>query len=677
MKFNMVETLARSYSIRKRLTALGVMLTKLNVPLELNIDGGSYTDGRKIVIGVPKKLTEKMLKKGLITNVEQVLSIFKGLTVHEAEHVRSSSFILVKKFNETVEKDYQAIGIRGAGKVIGQGILNGVEDGRIERRAINRLPGVGKHIRFMNVVFHQLVGHVEQNPLRDFLLSLCTIATSNLYLDGWSDEYEDTEFYKLLEDCVPFVKIGVAAETPEECYDACMEIHKLSFPVLKKHIEDNKDDYGQQSPFAQDGDMDKNPNMDNADRKDAPGNKQQQYSNEGQPGKPGKGSPSGPGSQPKDKKPGKGSGINSDEEDDSKDKDSSGGDSEKDEDNKDENEDSKDGKSDKSKSSDDEDKPKELTPQELADLIKEINEAIYDENTKNVADAIKEDAQNAKEEAARKAKRAKNRLTPKELKEISRNHTAEYREFDSREPLDSRSKERSKELEKTILRILRNKKSEELRFRRSGNIDKRSYVRFVMNKENDVFFKAEKNEIDDAAFYILIDHSGSMKGQNMALALTSASVIQDAIQQHCPLRVVGFNSGGRSTQLYDYKDFDDKKNGSLIKFVNNSSNANCDSYAIHVATKELSKRSEKTKILFVLSDGYPTVSIEQDAIIDSKNAVIEARKKGIIVIPIVFGVDSCDRNNFETIYEKNIVMCQPVDIEKNLSKLLEKIIKTF
>lgn len=694
MDMKIVERLAQSYSIRKRLSALAVMFTREDMPLYLNINSGSYTDGKKIVVGVPLEMTAKMIERNLIKSSEQMLSIFKGLTIHEAEHVRSSSFPLVRKFNQLVESDYRKHGISGAGRVIGQGILNGIEDGRIERRAINRFVGVRKHIQYMNLAFFKVVGEIQNDILRDYLLSIVTIATSNLYLVGWHETYKDTEIGKLLEECVPLIKKGVASETPEGCYDACLKIHEKSMPVLIKLIEKNLDKNSMQNPFAQDSDGEMNPSMDNADRKDAPGNSQRQYRNEkkqkpqkdqssdGQDG-------SSPNSDQQDQdeqdssSKSKSQAQKDKEEKQKEDKESSGKGAES-SDKKEEEKESKDSSSqDDAKKGSDENSddetgtPSEMSREELDDLIKEINEAIYDENKRNLDDSTKEDAQKEKKDAALKKQREKNRLKPEDLKKISSNHSATYQEFQSNEPLDGLSKQRSKDLEKTILRILRNKKTEELRYRRSGTIDKRSYTRFIMNKESDVFYKSEKNEIDDVAFYILIDHSGSMSGTNMGLALTSASVIQEAIQRHCPLRVLGFNSGGRTTRLYDYKDFDDKANGSLIKFYNNSGSANCDGYAIKVATGELSKRSEGTKILFVLSDGYPTVAYDRDPILDAKEAVHEAKKKGIVVIPIVFGVNDCDRNNFETIYEKNIVMCEPVDIEKHLSKLLEKIIKVI
>lgn len=729
MKIEKVKALITRPSVQRRLSAIVTQITSKDYPLQVNIDGGSYTDGKRVVIGVPLQLTEQMIKNNLITSEEQVFSVLKGLVLHESEHIRSSSFVLFTKFQELVEADYLKHNIKGAGRVIGKGIMNAVEDGRIERRAINRLAGVGKHIRFMNALFYKLVGKVKGDMLNDFLLSIVTVATSNLYLMGWKEAYEAEEISKLLEDCVPYIKKGVQAETPEECNEACLKIHELSLPVLAKFVNKELDkqqnqngDSGEGQNFAQDGDISRNPRMDRADRKDAPGNKKKHYSN--QKGPQGEKSDSddsqqsegqGQGDESKEQNSkdnaseSKGSGNGKDDKSEKPTKEDSesgssddkkdGKDSDKSKDGKDQDDKKSKSKSDKkddaksedeqAQSNDDKqihydgqnpshDKPTELTPDELEELIKEINELVEEENKKVLANAIREDAREEKAEEAKRAQREKNHLTPQEFKAISSRHKGNYQVLTTKEPLDAKSKEVASDLERKLLRIFRNMNSEERRFKRSGTIDKRSLTRLIQNKESDVFYQTSRNTVRPAAFCLNIDHSGSMHGDKMKLALRAASICQSAIQKHFPLRVMGFSSGHDETILYDYKDYDDKANGSLIKFYNNADNGNCDGFAIEVATRELAKRHEEIKVLVVLSDGYPSVSYKnKDAIIDAKEAVKAARKAGIIVIAIVFDVANCNRKNFETIYEKNIIMCEPSEIEKNLAKEIEKIVRVM
>lgn len=687
MKLDTVINLIRRDSIRKRLTAMVTMLTRTNYPTQVNIDGGSYTDGQRVVIGVPLQLTKEMIDRGLIATEEHVISILKGLTVHESEHIRSSSFALFHKFIKEVEDDYKKHNISGAGRVLGKGIMNAVEDGRIERRAINRLNGVGKHIRFMNLIFYRIVGKVEKDLLRDYLMSICTIATSNLFLEGWTDTYKGQDVHKLLEDCVPWIRKGVDAETPEDCYSACKEIHLLAMPVLLPLIKDQVDQQQAAQQFAQDGDIDQNPQMDNADRKDAPGKSKKQYSNDKkkQPQKP------------KDQEDGdeKQSGSKEKEDDQKTKGDSKGGQSDESESGKEDKGEQNDeagsssGKNDQEDNSSDnrvpedfdgegdESEPTELSPEEVFEIIKELEDAIKEENGKMLKDAAKDDVQAAKDAASKQAKREKNHLTPKEFGKISPTHEGKYKTLSSTDALDPKAKESANDLERVLLRIFRQMNQEERRFKRSGAVDKRSLTRLIANRDSDVFYQTSKSAMRPAAFCLDIDHSGSMSGSKMKLALRAASIVQEAIQKHFPLRVLGFNSGVNSTTLYDYKDYDDKANGSLLKFCNNATNGNCDGFAIEAATAELAKRSEEIKVLIVLSDGYPTVAYNSDPIMDAKNAVIKARKQGIIVIAIVFDVDNCDRKNFETIYEKNIIMCDPSEIEKNLGKEIEKIVRVM
>lgn len=95
--------------------------------------------------------------------------------------------------------------------------------------------------------------------------------------------------------------------------------------------------------------------------------------------------------------------------------------------------------------------------------------------------------------------------------------------------------------------------------------------------------------------------------------------------------------------LFTYiKDFDDNiKNVNLIytNYINEyitAGGANKDGANIRIATRELEKRNEKQKILFVLSDGMPSAYQYngQFAIDDVKSGVKEARDEGIEIISI-------------------------------------------
>ena len=93
---------------------------------------------------------------------------------------------------------------------------------------------------------------------------------------------------------------------------------------------------------------------------------------------------------------------------------------------------------------------------------------------------------------------------------------------------------------------------------------------------------------------------------------------------------------------------------------------------------DLQKRSEKRKVLIVLSDGLPSAyGQESEAIADVRSAVQEARRRGIIVIPIMFGVtDTAESYEaYRQMYEKGIISTSSRNILPELEKLLYALIR--
>jgi len=62
---------------------------------------------------------------------------------------------------------------------------------------------------------------------------------------------------------------------------------------------------------------------------------------------------------------------------------------------------------------------------------------------------------------------------------------------------------------------------------------------------------------------------------------------------------------------------------------------------------------------------------------DVKNAVKEARKKGILVVSMVFGEENYRDiyiDKYKFMYEKNIISCNPADMTSQVVRLFKKII---
>ena len=165
--------------------------------------------------------------------------------------------------------------------------------------------------------------------------------------------------------------------------------------------------------------------------------------------------------------------------------------------------------------------------------------------------------------------------------------------------------------------------------------------------------------------------------------MLSVAQIETALNDMIPFRVAAHNTSS-NVQFYSIKKFEDtsyRKNRSLRFYQKYSpGGGNSDGDAIRIATKELKKRSEKNRILIVLSDGLPSSTngrkcSPED---DTKAAIREARKAGIEVIGIFFGSAEFRRKTakqYEYMYEYNILNMALGDIQRSLAKVVGNIIK--
>jgi len=106
---------------------------------------------------------------------------------------------------------------------------------------------------------------------------------------------------------------------------------------------------------------------------------------------------------------------------------------------------------------------------------------------------------------------------------------------------------------------------------------------------------------------------------------------------------------------------------------------NRDGYAIRHMTKKLMNRNEKQKFLLVFSDGEPAAfGYEQNGIVDTHEAVLEARKRGIEVINIFLSnssVSEGQRNSLRNIYGNfSIILSDVSELPNILFPLLRKLL---
>lgn len=203
-----------------------------------------------------------------------------------------------------------------------------------------------------------------------------------------------------------------------------------------------------------------------------------------------------------------------------------------------------------------------------------------------------------------------------------------------------------------------------------GMLDTDEIYRVGMGSRN-VFYEEDSFETRSFAINILCDFSGSMctyvnsEGSRFNHALKALTLLEYGLKDFVPLQIAGFTNdtpyGGDdvSQKLSIIKKFNDKSSGK--KTFSSSANryfapddTNADFIALDIARRQLMRRSEQDKIMFVISDGLPynivgknspshksegfndfSVADMETAIAKVKQMSTDIVKKGIVLIPIL------------------------------------------
>jgi nitric oxide reductase NorD protein len=176
-----------------------------------------------------------------------------------------------------------------------------------------------------------------------------------------------------------------------------------------------------------------------------------------------------------------------------------------------------------------------------------------------------------------------------------------------------------------------------------------------------IYIKRIKKE-RDVAVLLLVDLSGSTKNR---VAGTDKSVLfmeKEAIVLFCEalnvvgdaFAIAGFSGHGRlGVDYYQIKDFDDPLNEDVQNRISNmtSQRSTRIGAAIRHAVSKIEKLTAKVRLLITLGDGYPN-DIDYKgayAVADTRQAIAEARTKGIHVRPITVNLDADE--NIDTLYD--------------------------
>lgn len=231
---------------------------------------------------------------------------------------------------------------------------------------------------------------------------------------------------------------------------------------------------------------------------------------------------------------------------------------------------------------------------------------------------------------------------------------------------------------------LESRKAYDLRGLNRGRLHASSLWKLAVS-ETAVFSKRQiPGDIPELAVYILVDQSGSMHcsddgvKKREAYARDAACVLSETCRElKIPHAVTGFcdtEDGVVHTLAVSFADTDSAK----IPNMTAKDTCNRDGYSIRVATNEIVQRSEPRKILFVLSDGQPNnfpgtrKYFGQPALQDVKEAVMEARKRGVRVISIKFGSD--DISEFKFMYDTPVFVQDTAMLPKALGSIFKRVL---
>ena len=147
-------------------------------------------------------------------------------------------------------------------------------------------------------------------------------------------------------------------------------------------------------------------------------------------------------------------------------------------------------------------------------------------------------------------------------------------------------------------------------------------------------------------------------------ALATAAVLEEALKGIAYTKIVAFDGGTNAVEHCVIKDFDQKEIGSrCIDAMGQiaAGNGNKDGYSIRAAALDLAKRTERRKA---------------EAIDDVRTAVQAARRRGLLVIPIIYTARTDENvDAYRRMYEKSILFADSVGMLGEFERLLMKLVR--
>ncbi|WP_191396127.1 hypothetical protein [Flavonifractor sp. An306] len=176
------------------------------------------------------------------------------------------------------------------------------------------------------------------------------------------------------------------------------------------------------------------------------------------------------------------------------------------------------------------------------------------------------------------------------------------------------------------------------------------------------------------AISVLVDLSGSMRGERLNAAMKAAMLLYDfATGLGIPVFVAGHNAVGSHINYNVMAEFDgvDERDRYRLAHMYLAGD-NYDGVAIEVSAGLLAKRKEEVKLLFIISDGQPNHGsyCGEAAKKDIQEVVSKYRRKGVITFATAIGTD---RDKIREIYGDGYLDISDLSVfPKQLARMVAK-----
>lgn len=619
--------LVNNYTFFRRVQFFVDMMVGKKMDVVVNCAGESYTDGKVVVISAPKQiLNDEILNEIFKDKPEVMKTLHLALALHEAEHVNASNFKQFVKFQETVGYDYEIFyGINEKiGRDIGRFIANAIEDGRIERRAMNRLPGTSKFFKLSNfMAFHN--SSCIDNEYVDLLNNVLMLSKTQKYLNGTNEKYYGKKLFEILERIKPLIFKAINSNSTTEMFNLSYKVHKEMLDYVANLLKNEDTNENEQEEHGKDG-LDKSLEEFTKDLADSIEDINEY--------------------------------MNNDETDLL----------------------SKNIQIEINIGEDSQNYEKDAGVQNQSNAKNEKGNDIVDELIKIIdneeeVERRQEIIENKKTEKNDK-KTKDSSPTDKEIQQFA--PTAKYKIIDCRNdlkaPASSFIMHEAKKLRKDLIRIIKEKKQDRMTRERRGIINTNRLTNLIAEKSDRVFIRKEKNDIDEVVFYIVIDMSGSMMGEKIESSFRCAAIIEQALKGICKVKIIAFNTDNE-TNIYVLKEFDRENKYSVMYNNLRVNGGNCDPFALSFAEAELLKRKEPRKFLIMITDGLPSCPMNTSNAISETADIARRIKKKLPLITIAIGEAQSSKEKFINLYKDNIVFRSHDKLCLEITKIIKNAIK--